>query len=283
MTAQEIISSMDSFPPVSPAGLKLINLLNEPDHGNEDIIQTLKRDTVLTAKVLKACNSPAYGFKENIASVDRAVLMLGYEKVERLVLALSFGSAMTTTLSAYAFEPKELWRHSFVTATVAETLTLDGLFINIEPATAFTAGLLHDIGKLICNSVLADDLTASLRHEIEANGLSRLEAEQKTIGTDHAEVGACLLKSWGLPAEIIEGVAHHHQPVFEPQPKLSAVTCIANSIAHLAGSAPGWEAYADKINNALIDALYLTPEKVENLIIEARDSFDRVERFLVVS
>jgi putative nucleotidyltransferase with HDIG domain len=283
MTANEIVAHLKSLAPVSPAGLKLINLLDQNNQENSEIIEILKYDSVLTAKVLRLCNSPYYGFNESIASIDQAVLMLGYEKIARIILPLCFGGAMGTPLEAYAFAATDLWRHSFVTALAAETLAQDGLIANMEPSAAFTAGLLHDIGKLAFNQVLAPDLISSLRHQIDAHGLSRIEAERQIIGTDHAEVGACMLHAWKLPPEIVEAVANHHQPVIEPQPRLSAVTCLANSVAHLSGSAPGWEAYADKMDRALVAALQLKPEKVESLMITVRESFDRVEQCMVMT
>jgi len=283
MTAPEIVANLKNLAPISPAGLRLINLLDQPNQENEEIVQILKCDSVLTAKVLRMCNSSYYGFDESIASIDQAVLILGYEKIVRIVLALCFGGAMGIPLEAYAFTDKDLWRHSFVTALAAEALAQDGLIANIEASAAFTAGLLHDIGKLAFNHVLAPDLISRLRYQIDVHGLSRIEAERQTLGTDHAEVGACMLQAWKLPREIVEAVENHHRPVIEPEPRLSAVTCIANSVAHLAGSAPGWEAYACKMNGALVEALQLKPEKVESLMITVRESFDRVEQFMVMT
>jgi len=283
MTAHQIVANLKNLPPVSPASLRLINLLDQDTQENEEVIEILKYDSVLTAKVLRMCNSPYYGFNESIASIDQAVLILGYDKIVRIVLALCFGGIMGIPLQSYSFATTDLWRHSFVTAMAAEGLAQDGLIANVESSTAFTAGLLHDIGKLAFNQILAPDLISNLRYQIDVHGLSRIEAERQTIGTDHAEVGACMLQAWKLPREIVEGVANHHQPLIQPQPGLSAVTCIANSIAHLAGSAPGWEAYADKMDSTLVDALQLQPEKVESLIITVRESFDHVEQFMVMA
>ena len=283
MTAHEIVANLKNLAPVSPASIRLVTLLDQDNQENAEVIDILKCDNVLTAKVLRMCNSPYYGFTESIASIDQAVLMLGYDKIVRIVLALCFGGVMGVPLDSYAFGTTDLWHHSFVTAMAAEILAQDGLVANVEPSTAFTTGLLHDIGKLALNQVLAPDLISILRYQIDVHGLSRVEAERQTLGTDHAEVGACMLRAWKLPSEIVEGVARHHQPATQPQPGLSVVACLANSIAHLAGSAPGWEAYADKMDGALVKTLQLKREKVESLVITVRESFDCVDQFMVVA
>jgi HD-like signal output (HDOD) protein len=100
------------------------------------------------------------------------------------------------------------------------------------------------------------------------------------LGADHAEVGACLLLSWNLPDEIIEAVAHHHQPVCEPRPQLSVITHLANCLAHLAGSAPGWDGFAVRVDPRAIAALNLDETRLENLVAETRNAFERVDQFM---
>src|SRR6266516_4325261 len=94
MTAQEIVSKLKEIPPVSQSALKLLSLLGNPELDNEEIVRALKYDNALTARLLRACNSSFYGFEESVASVDQAVLMLGYEKILQIVLTLAFGEAM---------------------------------------------------------------------------------------------------------------------------------------------------------------------------------------------
>lgn len=280
MTAREIVAGIKNLRPISQSGFRLMRLLDQPDLNNDAIIECLKYDIVLTAKVLKTCNSPFYGFRDGIESVDQAVLLLGHQQLLSIVLPLALGDTMAVPLEAYGFESKDLWRHSLSTAAVAEIIAKDGLVPDSDPSAAFTAGLLHDVGKLAFAQILAADLLAKVRYQIAEHGLSRIEAEREIIGTDHAEVGGYLLSEWKLPARIIEAVANHHKPVTHPQICLSAVSCIANSIAHLAGSAPGWEAYAIKMDPELVMLLGLTPEMVDNLIIAGRESFGRVDQLM---
>ncbi len=109
-------------------------------------------------------------------------------------------------------------------------------------STAFTAGLLHDIGKTVINRVLTPKTRADIRAKIAAESLSRVQAEKAVLGANHSEVGACLLRKWLLPEPIVEAVANHHTPVTEPVVRLSAVVYLANSAAHIGGATFGWEA-----------------------------------------
>lgn len=283
MNASELVAKVKNLPPVSHAALRLVSLLEQPAVGNDDVVQALKCDNVLTAKLLRACNSPYFGLSEPVASVDQAVLILGHQQILHIVLTLAFGSAMVIPLPGYAVEANELWRHSLVTATAAEIVVDHVSDLNVDTPVAFTVGLLHDIGKLVLGQALTVEFQDEIRRLVEQNKLSRSEAEKEIVGTDHAEVGAHLLKTWHLPDDVVEAVAHHHQPVLKPRPRLSVVTHLANCAAHLAGSAPGWDGYAVRVNEDAIKQLGLQPESIELMVANVRESFDRVDQFMKMS
>lgn len=283
MTAQELVAQVKSLPPVPNAALRLIGLLDKTETSNEDVVQAIRFDNVLTAKLLRACNSPYFGFSDPVSSVDQAVLVLGHQQILHIVLTLAFGSAMAVPLPGYAVESNELWHHSLTTAMASEAVLNSGVNINVEAPVAFTAGLLHDIGKLVMGQILDADKQSAIRSRIAAEGISRVDAEHDVLGTDHAEVGACLLKSWNLPEEIVEAVANHHHPAVQPRPRLSAVTHIANCAGHLAGSAPGWEGLAVRADEKVLEELGITTDAMERLIIEVRDSADSVNQFMAMA
>ena len=280
MTPNEVIAKVKNLPAVSQAALKLVTLLDQPAVSNEDVVTVLKYDDVLTAKLLRACNSPYFGFDEQVSSVEQAVMILGHQQILHMVLSLAFGGAMSTRLPGYAIEAKELWFHSLSTAVAAEHLARSGLPMEVEPPVAFTAGLLHDIGKLALHQVLDTGTQTAIRDCIIQQRLPRNVAEKEILGTDHCEVGARLLETWRLPVEIVEAVAHHYSPVGTPQPKLSAVIHVSNCLVHLIGSTLGWECYAVIADAGANEALGITPEKLECLMISVHDSAQQVEHFM---
>ena len=172
MNAKEAIATVKHLPPISPAGMRLVHLLNRDAADNDEIVFGLKTDVALTAKLLGLCNSSCFAFDEPISSVDQALLMLGHQNTLRLVLALSFGDAMEMPLPGYAVAANELWRHSLIAASAAEIVVTSGLNLPVNPQLAFTTGLLHDIGKLVLGQVITADTQAEIRETIHQHRLS---------------------------------------------------------------------------------------------------------------
>ncbi len=277
MNAKEMAGKAAVLAAVSPAALKLVGLLGQSDLDHDEIVAVLKHDAILTAKLLRVCNSPSLGFVETVGSVEQAVLLLGHSHIFHMVLALALGDVLSAPMPGYAVAANELWRHSLTVAVAAETVSQNNPGLATDQAMAFTAGLLHDIGKLAMNQALTGENQAAVRARIAEQGASRVEAERAVLGADHAEVGGCLLRLWRLPEIIVEGVANHHAPVVEPRGRLSAVVHLANCLAHLAGSAPGWEAYALTAHSQVTAAFELTPEKLDALVLQVRESSERAE------
>ena len=278
MTAPELIRQVKDLPPVSPAAMKLVGLLNRPTQHNDEVIQVLRYDSALTARLLRACNASSLALLEPVTSVDQAVLLLGHQVLVRFVLALGFSSALRRPLPGYAAEQGGLWRHSLATALAAEQVSIRlGRF---EPAVAFTAGLLHDIGKLVLSQVLAHEDLTVVRKRIEQSSGACVEAEMAIFGTDHAKIGECLLSDWRLPTTIVEAVANHHRPAVTQDLHLSAVVHVGNDIAHLLGSAPGGEDSALRAEDPVLNALGLTPEVVEEITLSVHDSLQRTDESL---
>jgi putative nucleotidyltransferase with HDIG domain len=284
MTAAEIISQVKELPMVSETARKLATLLNQPDTHRDDLIQTIRCDNVMTAKLLRVCNSAQSGLQSEVASVDQAVLLLGDDALYRLVCAIGFGGAMGFGLPGYAVEANGLWGHSLSAGMGAEYLAAVEAFGHFQPSIAFTAGLLHDIGKLVLNQILTPKSRTEIRAMISAQSRSRVEAEKAVLGADHAEVGACLLQNWHLPEIIIEAVANHHAPTMRPAVRLSAVIYLADCAAHLVGPSPGGsDAFALRPSPNMAELLGLKLEKVEQIVTGAHGAMKAVNQFLSVA
>ncbi len=283
MNPNDIVAKANTLPPVSAAALKLMGLLDRPNTCNEDIVNSLRYDSVLTGSVLRLCNSPSIGLRMPVTSIDQAVLLLGHRKIHRIVLALAFSNSICGPLPGYAVEANELWRHSLSTALASEMLAEGAFTIDLDPSVAFTSGLLHDIGKLLLNQVLTSQVQAGIRARIEQEHLSCVQAERDILQTDHAEVGGCLLRHWKLPEAIVEAVANHHRPPLEPRPRLSAVVHVANCLAHLVGSAPGDSGYVIQADPGAAKAVGVESDAIEGLILRIEDSLRQVEQFTQVA
>lgn len=281
MTVRDIIAGMKDLPAGSDASRKLAALLCEPDAPIDDIVRVLRCDAVLTTRVLRFCNSAHAGFAEPVTSVDQAVILLGHRQILRLASSLGIGSAMAPALPCYAIEAGELWRHCLTTAFIAEYLAGEDFAGAFAPPAAFTAALLHDLGKVAMHSAIAGSTESMVRSGV-AGGLSRAEAEQAVLGFSHAEVGAALLECWRFPESLVEAVANHHRPAVAPRPRLSAVVHAADVVAHLMGSAPGWNGFALRVEPDLARLLWSDELKVGQVMIATHGMLDEVARFLEI-
>jgi putative nucleotidyltransferase with HDIG domain len=166
----------------------------------------------------------------------------------------------------------------------AEYLTEIEAYGEFQPSMAFTAGLLHDIGKLVLNQIFTPKCRAEIRVLISQNSLSRFEAEKVVLGANHAEVGACLLQKWNLPEMIIEAVANHHAPIVQPVAQLSAVIYLANCAFHLSGpSAGATDACALRPSPNMAELLGLKKERVEQMVTRLHEAMKAVNQYLSVA
>jgi len=283
MTATELISQVKDLPTVPETARKLAIMLSQPDTHRDDLIQTLRCDNVMTAKLLRVCNSAHSGLSGPVGSVDQAVLMLGDNAIYRMVCAIGFGGAMGFSLPGHLAEANGLWGHSLSAGMGAEYLTEIEGYGDFQPSIAFTAGLLHDIGKLVLNQILTPKWRAEIRNHISGEGYTRVEAEKIVLGADHAEIGASLMQKWGLPEIIIEAVANHHAPIIEPVVQLSAVVYLADCAAHLAGpTIGGSDAFALRPGPCVAELLGLKQDRLEQMVASLHGAMKAANQFLSV-
>jgi putative nucleotidyltransferase with HDIG domain len=280
MTAISLVQKVKNLPPVSKAALKLISLLDKSSGDNSEIVQVLKYDNVLTAKLLQACNSSAFSLEESVSSVDQAVLILGYQQILHIVMTLAFRGVMSVSSVSYTMQMSELWQHSLVSAIAAELVIKEVPELDSKANVAFTASLLHDIGKLVLALTLTPEQLNEIRDRTERKQISGSAAEKEVLGVDHGEVGAALLKSWRLPETIVEAAGNHHRPVIKPEPRLSVLVHIANCAAHYANPPPGQTMYDLRIDESVADAFNVKNEKMESIVLKVQNSFEHVDRFM---
>ncbi|MCK5507188.1 MAG: HDOD domain-containing protein, partial [Desulfobacterales bacterium] len=201
-----ILAKVKSFPSMPGAAEKLLKLLDKPDTTAVQIEQILRYDPGLTANLLKLTNSVYFGLPCKVGSVSQAVVLLGWKKLIQLVMASCVNAIMGKPVPGYDLSAGELWRHSIAVSVAAEDLAKE-LKIS-APENIFTAALLHDVGKLVLGSFVKEELEEI---EIEASrGISFEIAEHMVLGTNHAEIGAQILKNWSFPPELVNAVRWHH-------------------------------------------------------------------------
>jgi HD-like signal output (HDOD) protein len=231
-TTIELVSGIHSLPNIPSNYQGVIRVINSPNSSIQDIGDAMEKDMSMTSRVLQVANSAYYGFSKNITSPTQAALLIGVETLKSLVRYTHVLNNFPHTPASNAVFDR-VWRHSINVASVARKITMMHTKDDNLAEEAFTAGLLHDIGKLVLISIKSDDYRAVIRQAGESKTLLHM-VERVKLGTTHAETGAYLLSLWGIPYTILEAVAWHHYPSASRLKTFSPLTAVhvANVAEH---------------------------------------------------
>ena len=210
MSMDLIFSKIKQLPVIPKLLHELMQDFSSDNSRIEDIAKKIAMDQVISAKVLKMANSAAYRRGPEITSIEQAVIRLGFNSLRSLVVA---SGLMTSFRTPSNFDKNKFWVDNFQVATIAKALAADCRAI--EPETAFTCALLHNIGELLIQSTLPEE--ASLINMSISRGTSRIDAQREMLGYDYSQVGAELAKRWSLSDTFVRAIAQQLDPLnFEP-------------------------------------------------------------------
>jgi putative nucleotidyltransferase with HDIG domain len=202
----ELLGKLQDIPTLPMVAMRVTELINDPSSSSADIAKLLKKDQVLTAKILRLANSSYYAIPGGCSDVQRALAFLGFNTLAQLVLGLSVFSVFTDT-ETENFSMLEFWRHALGAAVCSEILAkrVGG----VRPEEAFTCGLLHDIGKLVLHEIDKDRLT-SIMKETTKRECSFFDVEREWDLPGHSYLGEVIATKWGLPQVIRLAIRYHH-------------------------------------------------------------------------
>ncbi len=204
---QRIVSKMHTVQSLPSVYNELRQELSLEKPRMQKIGELIKTDIGMTVKVLQIVNSAFFGLRRTVSDANEAIRFLGLDTISSLTLGIGVFSHFETKIKPEFFA--NLWQHSIAVGGTAKKIAQ-----NSFPLTAndsFTAGLIHDIGKLILNINLPEQY-ALAEETAKHENITNWDAEKQIFGSNHAEVGAYLLSLWGLPESVVEAVAFHHQP-----------------------------------------------------------------------
>lgn len=224
----ELIEQANALAPLSVSAVRLSQLVSDPECPLEDVAELIAFDQALTLKLLRAANSAASASAAPVGTVREAVIRMGTAQVLALAVAAGARPFLQPCIPAYELAEGALWRHSVAAAVATEAM--QGLGAFEVPPEAFTAALLHDIGKLVMGRFLTPEVLGFIRRAQEAEHFSRLEAESLLVEANHAELGALVAQHWRLPPRIVLGIQYHHHPE-EGRDRVCDLTCLANQYA----------------------------------------------------
>ncbi len=263
LTLDQIVAHTTTLPRLPAAAMRLVGVLGDPDSSLDEIVESIRFDQTITAELLRYCNSAYLGVPREVRSLDEAIRFLGTAKVLQLAMAAHAQSLLSRSQSGYGLPPGALWKHSVGVALAAQRL--GALRQSADRGALFTAGLLHDVGKIVLNEFVGAEY-ARIAARVEDERMSFEEAEAAVLGFTHAEVGARLAESWGLPAPIVRCIRHHYRPdELAPPDLLVDLTHLADCICLMMGVGGGDDGTSYRA----------LPQVIARIGVDARD-FERV-------
>jgi putative nucleotidyltransferase with HDIG domain len=235
-SVEQVITRVRDLPSLPAVVVELLSSVEQEDIDTHALAAKITLDQGLTAKTLRLANSSFYGMPAKVTTIHQAISVLGFHSIRTLVTACSVTASFAPGKDA-GFDLEGFWRHSIGSAVCARVLAPH---FKLNPDTAFTAGLLHDLGTLVLATGYPDEYRRVGEHR-RRHDCQAAQAEQAVFGLDHAAVGSALAAHWKFPLAIQRAVAGHHQPglgaLGPPGAGAAAelpatVVCLANVLAH---------------------------------------------------
>ncbi|MEI6214205.1 MAG: HDOD domain-containing protein [Desulfuromonadales bacterium] len=256
--------------PTLPGVISKLNALSENDKASvQEMAKIVSSDQVLSARILRLANSPSYGFYK-VSTISNAMILLGVNVVKSLALSSSIFAIMEKNSVG-------LWEHSLGVGVAANLLARKLGLPECEEIA--TAGLLHDIGKVIVN-IKCGEAEQKIHRMARDKRIFTLEAERAVVDTDHAEIGGWLANSWFLPDKLSEPVAYHHNVIKSDahRVKTSAVH-IADVLIKASAFGFSGDSFVPRIQRVAWETLQLNQQLLAELVEEVEDKLVEVKNF----
>ena len=278
ISQEELQKIVKSVPMLSASASQLLQIAAQADHDLMDVIRLVKTDANLTARVLKIVNSAAFGLVNNITSIDRAISYLGERIVVGIAVGDCAGKLLEKELSGYESAGGDLWKHDLRTAIASREVVIQS-GADISPELAFTAGLLHDIGKALISDYLHGTVPDAIELITNEEGLDYIDAEENLIGFDHTKAGYELAKAWQLPDELAEVILHHHEPEKAQEDFRALVYAVhlGDNIAMMGGFGTGSDSMRYKLDQRYTDYIKIGPKTLATIMLNVDIEFEKLE------
>lgn len=273
---EQILKDVTSLKPLSQSTVLLTSIIQNPDYRSTEIVKVVEHDPVLTASVLRIVNSAAFARRFPIDNIQQAVPLLG----ERMILGIAFGLCSShlfnDPLEGYETESGGMWQHSLLTAIGAKEVARFAK-VQVRPELVFTAGLVHDLGKIVLSSYLKGRTTETVIAVEQGDVEDYIAAERKLLGTDHSKVGHQLSTHWSLPPALQEVMAHHHRPA-ESLPEFRSLTYtvhIGDFIAMMIGNSGGADHFLYNLDPSYKDYISLSKRDLEKVLLNTQMELEK--------
>lgn len=278
MKKEEILYTIKGLPPFPETALKAIKVIKDTDSSAQDLVNIIQYDQSITANILRFANSAYFGLRAKVTSLKQAVAYLGTKAIMDMLFLSGSLSYFSGEYTGYGLKGEDLLSHSVSTALMCRIL---GERIELEEtSTVFTAGLLHDIGKVVLSSFVRDKYD-EIMDLVTHNKYSFVTAEREVLGMDHAQVGGEMAQEWGIPASIASPISLHHQFEKAPIEDISTpLVFLADQTYLFIGGTMGADTWSFRKIKEALTRCRLSEDDLDRAMLSLHESMKNVQGLL---
>ena len=275
---KHIIERITDLPTLPSVVMKVNELVKNPKASASDIGRVISTDQSLSVKILKLVNSAFFGFPGQIKSISHAITILGFKTIQNIALSVSVFDLFGKGKGTAGFDRAEFWKHSIGCAVCARLIATK---LRYEDADlAFTAGLLHDIGKVVMDQYLHEDFEKVLT-DLQRAPNYIYDVEMRVLGFSHAQLGGQLAEVWKLPKVHADVIAHHHHPSrHQDDDRLTYIVHMADVICRAKKIGANGDARRPILKKDIVDELGFSVLDLELLLRQVTEEMNKAADFL---
>ena len=276
LSPEQLAESVQDLPSLPAVVMELLTNIEQDDIDISVLAKKVSYDQALTAKTLRLANSSAIGLQVKVATIQQAITYLGFQTTRNLITAAAVTGCFPNGRCP-GFNDKAFWRHSIATAVCARSLARR---LRFNQDVAFTAGLLHDIGRLALVTghpqAYGEVLAWRRTHDVEW-----LDAERAVLGIDHVDAGVALAQHWNFSDTMRQAIAYHHAPETPGAGFLAAIVHVANAVVHALDLAGEDDEMVPTLSSVAWEAMGLNEEAYLDLFRETEQQLDEMSAILM--
>ncbi|ENY72357.1 HDOD domain-containing protein [Aeromonas diversa] len=274
MSMDRLFDKIKQLPTIPKLLHELMESFNDENARIDEIARKIAMDQVISVKVLRMANSAAFRRGQDVTSIEQAVIRLGFNRLRSVVVASGIIGSFKAPPS---FDKNKFWTETFQVATIAKTLAQQ--CGTVDPETAFTCALIHNIGELLIQSTLPEE--AELISLAMAKGASRVEAQREMLGYDYAQLGAELARRWSLAETFVIAIAQQLDPLeHEPVSKEAVLIRLAMFVSFAWNAGVPAQAIIARFPKPLASHLGLQPEQLATQLESLHDQGNALAEIL---
>ena len=271
------LANGEQLPSMSATANRVISMAFNPDVDIKLLAEEITRDPGITASVIRLANSAYFAPSRKIRSVQEAIVILGLETLKSIVVIAASRGILKVPMEGYRMEDNALWEHSLLVAEICLRIAKTQK-TKTPPDVAFTAGLLHDVGKVILSQYFRG-IYRQITMEMDQNpSMAFSELEKKYLGYNHNEISGKLLAIWNFPEELVEAVIYNYEPNrARVNPELCSIVHLGNSLSLAAGIGVDIGGLKQPLNPFALETLRMDSERLKELYARLPELIEAIQ------